>query len=109
MAQTINLDRSYRLDILYPIGVTESVTFTNNDEITLTDNYEIVIALQNGTIFETIPDDGVKLTKVDNKLIWVLDYEHGEIATQTYNYELRNLTNDYREFNGTISVTKTLQ
>lgn len=109
MSETINLDRSFKLDISYPIGVTEKMKFTNTDVVTLTDSYEIVIADQNGLEFETIPDDGVKLTKTDNYLEWVVDYEHSEIDIRTYNYELRNLTQDWIEFRGTFKVTKTLK
>ena len=108
MSKTINLDRSYPLNISYPIGVTESVTQTNNDEITLTDTYQISINNQNNTVFEVVSEGGA-LTKVDNKLIWVVDYEWGAIGVQTYDYELRNLTQDWREFNGTFTVTKTLK
>ena len=108
MSKTINLDRSYPLNISYPIGVTESVTWTNNDEVTLTDTYEIILSYQNNTEFETIAEGGA-LTKVDNKLIWVVDYEWGAIGVQTYDYEVRNLTQDWREFNGTFTVTKTLK
>ena len=104
----INLDRSYKLDITYPLGVNETITFTNNDEVTLTDDYEIVIATQRGVVFETIPDDAVKLTKVDNKLIWVINYEYLSIQLCTYNYEVRNKTQDWIEFRGAFTVTKTI-
>ena len=108
MSKTINLDRSYPLNIIYPIGVTETITWTNNDEITLTDTYQIAINNQNNTVFEVIAEGGA-LTKVGNQLIWVIDYEWGDINVQTYDYEVRNLTQDWREFNGTFKVTKTLK
>ena len=108
MATTISLDRSYPLNIIYPIGVTETITWTNNDVTELTDTYEIKISYQNNTEFETISEGG-KLTKVDNQLIWEVDYEWGDIGVLTYDYELRNLTQDWIEFNGTFQVTKTLK
>ena len=109
MSKTVNLDRSYPLNFKYPIGVTETITWTNNDIVTLTDVYQIAIAEQDGTIFQLIDETDAQFTKVGNELIWVVDYEHGEIDIRMYDYELRNLTQDYREFNGTIKVTKTIQ
>ena len=108
MSKTINLDRSYHLNISYPIGVKESVTWTNNDVATLTDTYEIIISYQNNTPFEVISEGGA-FTKVDNKLIWNINYEWGDIKVQTYDYELRNLTQDWIEFRGNLIVTKTLK
>ena len=103
----INLDRSYKLDISYPLGVTETITFTNNDETTLTDTYEIVIAYKSGEVFATIAE-GVVLSKADNIITWEIDYEHSEIDVYTYNYEVRNKTQDWIEFSGNFTVTKTI-
>jgi len=109
MSKTIILDRAYPFNIIYPIGVKESVTITYLDETTLTDTYQIAIAEQDGTIFELINETDPQFTKVDNKLIWDVNYEYGDINIQTYNYELRNLTQDYRDLEGTFKVTKTLK
>ena len=109
MTKIINLDRSCKTDISYPIGVTESIKYTNNDVTELTDVYEIVIATQGGVIIETISEGSDRLTKVDNYFTWVFDYEHDEIAIAVYNYEIRNITQDYIEFRGKITVTKTIE
>ena len=109
MSKQINLDRSIKQDISYPIGVTESIKYTENALTEITDVYEIVIAKQNGDIFETIVEGEGKLTKVDNTLTWLIKYEHGDILITSYDYEIRNITQDYIEFRGKLIVTKTLE
>ena len=109
MSSKIDLDRSFKLDISYPIGVKETLTLTNEDEVTLTDNYQIVIVNKHDVIVETILIDGTVFIKVDNKLIWNINYEYGDISISTYNYEIQNLTQDWNEFKGLLTVTKTIE
>lgn len=108
MSDKVNLDRSFKLDIDYPIGVKETVKFISNDVVTLTDVYKIVIAYKNGPVFKEITEADASFTKVDNTLLWELNFEHDAIQLSTYEYELQNLTQDYIEFRGKLTVTKTI-
>jgi len=111
MATTVNLDRAIEMNITYPLGVDETITITYDDEVTLTDTYQIVIADNSDTIIETITEADAALTKSTNQLIWNINYEDGGLlsANLNYQYEIQNTTGDYRDFKGTISVTKTIQ
>ena len=44
MEQKINLDRAVNLEITYPIGTKEILTFTYNALVELTDIYEVLIS-----------------------------------------------------------------
>ena len=107
----LNLDRAADINITYPIGVKETITFTYNDIVTLTDEYEITITYSDykEKIFKQITEADVEFTRVDNKLIWVVNYEYGAILENIYFYEIRNITNDYIEFKGTFEATKTIK
>ena len=109
MATTINLDRAIPISIIYPFGVDETITFTYDDEVSLPDTYQIVIYDQAGTLIETIAEGGA-LTKATNVLTWNINYETGGLLTEgrTYNLEIQNVTQDYRDFAGDITVKPTL-
>lgn len=109
MGKTVNLDRAFNLDIEYPIGVDEEITFTNNDVNPLTDVFQILIAKKDGTLFKKIEETDPELSKADNVITWDVNFEHGEIDLETsYTWELRNKTQDWREFKGLFATTKTI-
>lgn len=106
----LNLDRAADINITYPIGVNETITFTYNDLVTLTDEYEIVITYSDykDKIFKHITELDAELTRVDNTLVWNVNYEYGDILENVYFYEIKNITNDYIEYKGTFNATKTI-
>lgn len=107
MSTKINLDRSVPLEITYPIGVSETLTIIFNDEVTITDVYQIVICDNSGAVVDTVTEADAEFTKVDNKLVWDINYEIGGVLTTTsYSFEYQNTTQDYVTHNGTINVTK---
>ncbi|MFD1292626.1 hypothetical protein ACFQ5N_02150 [Lutibacter holmesii] len=108
MSDIINLDRAYSAPIQYPIGVTETIEWCWEDVTELTDTYKIIIATASGTIIETITEDDTILKRVDNTLIWKVNYEKGVIAVNRYDYEVWNVTQDYIKFKGKFEVTKTI-
>ncbi len=109
MGKTINLDRAYNSPIIYPIGVKESVTWINEDVETLDDTYEIYVADKDGLLLFTFKETDDELTKSANQLVWDINFEHGKIDLGNSIYELRNVTQDYREFKGPFIVTKTIK
>jgi len=102
---TVNLDRAIDMKLKYPLGVTETLKITFTDEVTLTDDFSIVIS-QRGTVIDTILDTDSALTKTSNYLSWEIDYEVGGLLSAgVYDYYYNNITNDYKIFTGEIVVS----
>ena len=109
MTENVNLDRAVIINITYPIGVKETGTFTWDHLVTLDDTYQILISKKSGDLVDTINETDAALTRVDNKLVWDINYERGGLLiVDAYNYEVRNVTQDYREVKGIFSVTETI-
>ncbi len=110
MSFKLNLDRAAVLDITYPIGVKETVTFTYNDIATLTDTYEVLISSSKNErkIFKRITEADAELGRATNVLTWIVDFDHNELQERNYWYEIRNITNDYIEWKGEFKAIKTI-
>ena len=110
MSTTVNLDRAIPMNIIYPFGVKESITMTYNDVITLTSTYQIVIVDNGGNLIQTITEADSQFSKATNVLTWDINYEIGGLLTEglTYNFEIQDITNDYRIFYGVLTLKKTL-
>ena len=109
MSLKLNLDRGVILDITYPIGVKETVTFTYNDIGTLTDTFEVLISLSKASRarFQRIVE-GANLSRATNVLTWIIDFDHSDLTERNYYYEIRNISQDYIEFKGEFKAIKTI-
>ena len=109
MATTVNLDRSIPMNIIYPFGVDETITFTFS-EGALTSDYQIVIVDKSGALVQTITEADANFGKSGAVLTWNIVYETGGVLNegQTYDFEIQDTTNDYRIFHGDLTLTKTL-
>jgi len=102
---TVNLDRAVEMKLKYPLGVTETLKITFEDEVTLIDSFSIVIT-KRGTIIDTILDTDAALTKTSNYLSWVINYDEGGLLCEgVYDYYINNITNDYKIFTGEITIS----
>jgi len=110
MIDNISLDRAAVLDIVYPIGVNETITFTYSDLLKLTDTYEVIIScdVSKRKIFKTYVE-GVDFFKTDNIITWIINIDYPFVNEQIYFYELRNLTRDFIEIKGEFKATKTIK
>ena len=109
MEYTVNLDRAVKLKLLYPIGTKESITFTYNELITITDVFEVLISksLNDRDVFINI-QEGSGISKSGNVLTWDLEFNYADITEGSYAFEIRNKTLDVIEFSGTLKTLKTI-
>lgn len=106
----INLDRAVNNPITYPIGVKETITYTFNNIVTLSDTYQILISSSKNdrTAWQTIAE-GADLSRATNVLTWNIHFAHTDIQERKYYYEIRNVTNDQIEFKGDFIAIKTIK
>ena len=109
MATEVNLDRAIPMNIIYPFGVDETITFTYS-EGTLTSDYRIVIADKSGVIVQTVTEADAQFGKSGAVLTWNIVYDTGGLLNegQTYSFEIQDITNDYRIFYGDLALKNTL-
>ena len=106
MEVQINLDRAAIIPIIYPIGVKETLTYTYNDLVSLDDEYEVLIykSEKDKTPIITITEADANLSRVDNKLIWIVNFESNQVTPNTWFYVIRNTTQDYKEYKGDFII-----
>ena len=110
MEYKLSLDRGAIVEIIYPIGVSEQIKYTFNDEVSLTDTYEIVLSLSFNSreVFKKIIE-GAELIRFENTLTWKINYGYDEIKERKYFYEIRNVSQDWIEIKGEFIATKTIK
>ena len=111
MGKRVNLDRAALIDIVYPMGVDATLRFIDPDVVTITDTYQVLIAQKNGKLIKTIEETDAELSKSDNAIIWNVKFEHDDADIKmdnTYQFEIRNKTQDFIEYRGLFSTIKTI-
>ena len=105
----VNLDRAVKLEITYPIGTKEILTFTYNAIETLTDVYEVLISKsKNDRDLFIHVEEGANLSRDTNVLTWTLEFNYSDLKEGSYAFEIRNITLDVIEYSGTLKTIKTI-